>query len=53
MGLEGHRGAVFSHREKEIGGWAEFDWMLDGRDFKYQPIGFCVFCFFQKPVDGS
>jgi hypothetical protein len=31
------RGADQWQRERETGGWAHFDWMLDGGNFKSQP----------------
>ncbi len=30
-------------RERETGGWAQFDWMLHGDSFKAQPIEFWNF----------
>ncbi len=39
--------------ERETGGRAQFDWMLDGGSFKSQPIEFWLFCFNKKPTDVS
>jgi hypothetical protein len=39
---------AFAERERETGGWAQFDWMLDGGSFKAWPIEFRLFCFHKK-----
>jgi hypothetical protein len=46
------RGEV-CQRERETGGWAQFDWMLDGGSLKAWPIGCWWVYFFFKPIDGS
>ncbi len=38
MGWGGPEGSSVM-RERETGGWAQFDWMLDGGSLKTQPIG--------------
>jgi hypothetical protein len=40
-------------RERETGGWAQFDWMLDGGSLKAQPIGSHLVCFKKIPIDVS
>jgi hypothetical protein len=36
--------AVVSKGGRETGGWAKFDWMLDGSSLKAQPIGSFLAC---------
>jgi hypothetical protein len=47
------KGEVQWQRERETGGWAQFDWMLDGGSLEAQPIEFWQFCFLKKPIDVS
>ncbi len=42
-----------AERERETGGWAQFDWLLDGGSFKAQPIEFWQFSFNKNPTDVS
>jgi hypothetical protein len=42
-----------AERERETGGWAQFDWMVDGDSFKARPIEFWLFCFHRKATDVS
>jgi hypothetical protein len=39
------KGEVQWQRERETGGWAQYDWMLDGGSLEAQPIEFWQFCF--------
>ncbi len=39
--------------ERETGGQAQFDWMLDGGSLKAQPIGSQLESFKKRPIDGS
>jgi hypothetical protein len=45
--------ALLAERERETGGWAQFDWMLDGGSSKAQPIGSNLDCFKKIPIDVS
>jgi hypothetical protein len=43
-----------AEREREkTGGWAQFDWLLDGGSFKAQPIEFWLLCFNRKLTNVS
>jgi hypothetical protein len=44
VGWVGRGGGVQSGGEREKGGWAQFDWMLDGGSLKAKPIGFRLVC---------
>ncbi len=44
---------MLAERERETGGWAHFDWMLDGGSLKAQPIGFNLDCYEKFPIDVS
>ncbi len=49
----GWGGGVQSGGERETGGWAQFDWMLNGGSLIAWPIGCPLVCFQKKPIDGS
>ncbi len=38
---------------RETGGWAQFDWMLDGGSLKTQPIGSHLVYLKKMPIDVS
>jgi hypothetical protein len=42
-----------AERERETGGWAQFDWLLGGGSFKARPIEFWQFSFNKNPTDVS
>ncbi len=43
-GGAGAEGVMKCEREKQTGGQAQFDWILDGGPWKTQPIGVLLVC---------